>query len=276
LPAAVLRAHEEALARRQKKETERLLRETELFLQTALEVGQIGSWSSSLKGDQELIWSRGSHRIFGLPAEEKGPTRQAFFEMVHPEDLPGLVEAVETAIAERGDYNVDHRIIRADGEMRWVHEQGRVVCDETGRPMKLVGVVQDITERMEAEEKIREQAALLDIAQNAILTHSMEGAILYWNRTAERLYGWSAGEALGRNVSELLYAGNTGRFREVRSIAIGSGRWHGELQHVRKDGRIVNCDSRWSVVRDAIGRPKSILSVNTDISERTAAPQESI
>jgi PAS domain S-box-containing protein len=274
LPAAVLRAHEETLARREKTRTEERLRETELFLQTALEVGRIGSWSSSLTGDGNLIWSRGSHRIFGLDPKEERLTRDKFFQMVHPDDLPRVVEKVERAIAERADYSIDHRVVRADGKVRWVHEQGRVICDDKGRPLKLIGVAQDVTERKESEEKIREQAALLDIAQNAILTHSMDGSILYWNQTAEQLYGWKASEAVGRNVAEILYAGNPERFREIRAITIEGSNWHGELQQLQKNGRFVSCDSRWTVVRDGIGRPTSILSVNTDLTDRKRLEQQ--
>lgn len=274
LPAAVVRAHEEALARRQKRETDVLLRETEMFLQTALEVGQIGSWSSSLTGDGKLIWSRGSSGIFGLAAEDQSLTREKFFQLVHPDDLERVVEKIEGAISARTDYSVDHRIIRADGKTRWVHEQGRVICDGTGRPEKLIGVVQDVTEQKEAEEKIREQAALLDVAQNAILTHGMDGKILYWNRTSEQLYGWSAKEVLGINVAELMYAGNPERFREIRALTIEGGQWHGELQQMQKNGRFVSCDSRWTLVRDGIGRPKAILSVNTDLTDRKRLEQQ--
>lgn len=273
LAPAVARAFEEVCARREQIATARRLQETELFLQTAMEVGQIGSWSSSLRGDSSLAWSRGTHRIFGLDADA-APSREFFYRMVHPEDLHLVTEAVDKAISTRGNYNVDHRIQRADGVARWVHEQGRVLCDEAGRPVKLVGVVQDITERKEAEEKIREQAELLDVAQSAIITHNLEGQIQFWNRSAEQLYGWTAAEAVGVDVRENLYAGSGDLFADIRRKTLESGSWHGEITHRCKDGRLVACDSRWSVVRDASGRLRSILSVNTDLTERKRLEQQ--
>ncbi len=274
LAPAVVRACEEVRARREKSVTDRRLHETELFLQTAMEVGQIGSWTSSLEGDGELVWSRGSHHIFGLEAGAIMPSREFFYRTVHPDDLRVVAEAVEKAIASRGDYRVDHRILRADGATRWVHEQGRVICNEAGRPIKLVGVVQDITERKEADDKIREQAELLNFAQSAIITHDMEGRVLFWNQSAEQLYGWTAAEALGVDVRATLYAKDAELFADIRRKALEAGHWHGELTHQCKNGRPVVCDSRWSVVRDAAGRLRSILSVNTDLTERKHLEQQ--
>ncbi len=274
LPRAVRRAHEEAISRRERAEALRQLEETELFLQTAMELGEIGSWSSSLEGDGKLTWSRGAHRIFGLEMGTAGPTRAFFFKLVHPDDLAAVTDAVTRAIESRGDYGVDHRVLRPDGAVRWVHEQGRVVCDDEGRPVKLVGVVQDITDRKASEDRIREQAALLDVAQSAIVTHSLEGKILFWNRGAEQLYGWAAAEAVGSDLSCLLHPDSAEKFNEVRRLAIEHGEWHGEMEQATRGGQRVACDSRWSVVRDGNGRLQSILSVNTDLTERKKLEQQ--
>jgi two-component system cell cycle sensor histidine kinase/response regulator CckA len=122
--------------------------------------------------------------------------------------------------------------------------------------------------RQQAEEKIREQAALLDMARDAILVRDLDDKILYWNKSAERLYGWSAEEVVGRNAGEVLYQTEFFYFNRAVQQVLERGEWVGELQQVAKDGRQLVVESRWSLVRDNEGRPKAKLIINTDITER--------
>jgi PAS domain S-box-containing protein len=133
--------------------------------------------------------------------------------------------------------------------------------------------VQDVSERKRADEKIKEQANLLDIAQDAIIVCDLEGRIFYWNNSAERIYGWSHEEALGRSAPRLLQTGEEdidSAMRELRE----KGSWFGELRQVTRNQRSVVVESRWSVVRDDHGRPKSILTINTDITDKKSLEQQ--
>jgi len=130
-----------------------------------------------------------------------------------------------------------------------------------------VTVGRDITERKRDTEKIAEQAALLDKARDAILVRDLEGNILFWNDGAERVYGWTRGEAVGRNVGELFY-GDPSMFEEVNAETIRQGEWHGEVQHLTKDKGEITVEARWTLIRDNEGNPKSILAINTDITEK--------
>jgi PAS domain S-box-containing protein len=121
--------------------------------------------------------------------------------------------------------------------------------------------------RKQAEEKIREQAALLDLAQDAILVRDLNDRILYWNKSAERLYGWTAAEALGRNVADLFYEGESLALKRAREQVLERGLWIGELEQVTRDGRPITVQSRWTLVRDHSGKPKSKLILNTDVTE---------
>ena len=125
----------------------------------------------------------------------------------------------------------------------------------------------EIAERTRAEVRIREQATLLDEAQDAIIVRGLDDAVLYWNASAERLYGWPAAEAMGRPVTELIHA-HSATFLEARRVVLETGAWIGELQHHRQDGRALTVEGHWTLVRDAEGAPKSILTINTDITER--------
>jgi two-component system, cell cycle sensor histidine kinase and response regulator CckA len=148
------RAAEEALRR-----SEEALRESRAFLEAAQEVGRIGSWVSSLGEDKTLVWSREAYRIFQV--EEGTPIdNDVFFARVHPDDRTPIREAVQRAIAERRPYEIDHRITLPDGRVRWLHERADVQFDAAGAPARLIGVAQDITDRRETEEQLRQVAKM--------------------------------------------------------------------------------------------------------------------
>ncbi|MBD2501556.1 hybrid sensor histidine kinase/response regulator [Anabaena azotica] len=126
----------------------------------------------------------------------------------------------------------------------------------------------DISERKLAEAKIREQAALLDITTDAICVRDLENKILFWNKGAENLYGWQADEATGENATELLFREPSQEVEAALLNVISQGNWQGELNKVTKAGKDIIVASRWSLVCDEQGRPKSILSVDTDITQK--------
>ena len=135
-----------------------------------------------------------------------------------------------------------------------------------GRPVGRVWSFRDITERNRALEQIAEQAAYLDEARDAIIVRDTKGKILFWNRGAERVYGWKRREAVGQNVIEILHT-NQDKLDEINGATLSQGEWHGEIQHLNREGRKLTVEVRCSLIRDHRGRPKSILSINTDITE---------
>jgi PAS domain S-box-containing protein len=154
-----------------------------------------------------------------------------------------------------------------DGTEYWLDMDIVPICDIAGKCTHFAAIERDITERKRAEEQIVEQAALLDKARDAILVRDLEGKILFWNKGAERMYGWTRQEAVGRNVSDIFYT-NPKRFEEVNGLTISQGEWHGELQHLTKDRRELTIEARWTLIRDNEGHPKSVLAINTDITDR--------
>ncbi|MBD2109624.1 response regulator [Nodosilinea sp. FACHB-13] len=133
----------------------------------------------------------------------------------------------------------------------------------------LVRSIRYAIERKRAEQKIREQAALLDIATDAILVRDGQNQILFWNRGAERLYGWTAAEALGQKATELLYADdNSVQMQQIQQQLMLDNEWHGELNQITKTGQAITVESRWTLVRDDDGQPQFILVVNTDITSK--------
>jgi PAS domain S-box-containing protein len=128
-------------------------------------------------------------------------------------------------------------------------------------------------ERQQFDARIREQASLLDKAQDAILVRDLNHIITYWNKSAERMYGWTAEEAIGRPVTELLYRDCTS-FDLAFQHTLQTGEWVGELRHYDKQRRDLIIESRWTLVRDLNGNPQSLLVINTDISEHRKLEQQ--
>ncbi|HSH93958.1 MAG TPA: response regulator, partial [Roseimicrobium sp.] len=122
--------------------------------------------------------------------------------------------------------------------------------------------------RRQAEERIREQAALLDQARDAIYVRNLEQTIVYWNKGAERLYGWTVDEAVGRRADALFSTDGSARHEEARKSIFERGEWVGELRQSTKTGREIIVESRRTLLLDGDENPKSILVINTDITER--------
>jgi PAS domain S-box-containing protein len=194
---------------------------------------------------------------YSLPRFD-GLTALAMARNQHPEKpvifvsgTMGEEAAVESLKRGATDYVLKHQLARLPAAVK------RAMSD-----------AQELARRKQAEEKIREQAALLDLAQDAILVRDLEDCVLYWNKSAERLYGWTAEEALGRNAAELLYEGESFALKRAHEQVLERGQWTGELEQVTRDGRPIVVQSRWTLVRDQAGNPKSKLILNTDVTER--------
>ena len=136
------------------REAFRALRRSEARLTQAQSIAHLGNWDWNIV-DNKLDWSDEIYSIFGLEPQAFGRTFEAFLRLVHPEDLTDVENAIDKALHENKPYSIDHRIILPDKTERTVHEQAQVIFDETGKPVRMHGIVQDITEHKNAEEKIR-------------------------------------------------------------------------------------------------------------------------
>jgi PAS domain S-box-containing protein len=133
---------------------------------------------------------------------------------------------------------------------------------------RVLAVVRDITLRKQEEDQLREQAALLDHATDAIIVQDLGGVVLYWNMGAERMYGWLRAEAKGKNVRDLIYKESLSEYRAAKSALLENGQWFGEIRQQTKDGKEIIAEGHWTVVPEDTGKPKSMFAINTDVTER--------
>ncbi len=167
------------------------LHDSRAELEKAQEVAHLGSWVWTPGAAGRLTWSRETYRIFGLSEPQFDNRLESFYARVHPDDLAAVKQAVRAALAGENAYNIDHRILRPDGSVRWVHEQADLVCDAAGRALSMVGVVQDITERKQTEERVQYLAyydALTGLANRALFQDRLQQAMIDADRY-ERLVG---------------------------------------------------------------------------------------
>lgn len=143
---------------------ERALRESRARLAEAERVAQIGSWEWDI-GTDTVRWSDGLFDIYGIAADEFDPTRDGGERRVHPEDRARVSEAIQRALGERSELAIEYRVVRADGRLRVLRSRGEVVVDETGSPIRFVGIVQDVTEARLAQEAL--QGASSDLERRA-------------------------------------------------------------------------------------------------------------
>ena len=214
--------------------------------------------------------SDGVEKLTGYPAA-RFTVRSAltFGSIVHPDDRAAVVRVIEAALAHGRPYQLTYRIRSADGAIKWVWEQGAAAIDEHGKVVALEGFISDITRIKQADQLVLEQASLLDRAHDAIYVMDMDSRITFWNKGAERLYGWSADEMQGRRVCEVLRDQMTD-FDAARKATLAHGEWKGELTQYRRDGSSVETDTSWTLLQqeERLGAPQKILVINSDISER--------
>ena len=282
------------LERQQQEQTRQTLMER---LDQAQRIARLGHWQANLLTG-ELDWSSTIFDIFGYDAEVFAPTIEAFQDCVHPADR-ALVAASEQRVLAGGLHDVVHRIVRPDGEIRWVHELARLQADEQGRMTRLAGTVQDVSELKQREAQVQEARAFLQAVLDsatgvAIIATDTCGLISLFNPGAELLTGYSAAEVIGQHSPMLFHQPEELRARGSELSRELGREIHGfevfvataqdseaktqQWTYLRKDGepRLVNLTL--SAIRNEQDSVHGYLGIATDVSalqQATRALQKS-
>ena len=187
-----------------RKQIEEALLQSQENLLLAQQVGHVGSWEIDLKSDLRQ-WSAETYRIFGCEPgtfTPTSPTSSAFYELVHPEDRDRVRAAAQQARASGSDYRVEHRIVRTDGAERHVISAAHILRDASGRPARMIGTVQDVSDQKKAEAKLRESEerhrSVIEALSEGIALQDRDARIMTFNPSACRILGLSEEQLLGR------------------------------------------------------------------------------
>ena len=194
-------------ARRRAEALAQGLRATEERLTLAQQASQIGAFDWNLETGVNT-WSPELYDIYGIRPEEFGDTQGAWERYLHPDDRGEMVRAIEQSRTSGGAEDREFRIIRPNGEIRWLVGRWRWISDRSGQPARLTGVNIDITERKRADDVLRESEArtraIFESALDALITMDAEGRVQDWNPAAEQMFGYSQSQAAGRMIDELI------------------------------------------------------------------------
>ena len=242
-------------------------------LQLALSAGQLGDWSWDLDTNRVTMGTRAAE-CFGLP-DIREITWTELIKRVHPDDRAGARQAVEVALRDKSDYDIEYRVIRPDGSEAWLASRGRGVYDEDGNATGMIGVVHDVTDRKKLELIQHRLAAVVESSDDAIVSKDLKGIVQTWNSGAERIFGYSAAEMIGTPIlrlipPELRNEEATILERQRRGERID----HYETVRVTKDGRRIDVSLTVSPIRDSRGIVVGASKVARDITARKRAEQE--
>jgi PAS domain S-box-containing protein len=255
---------------------EEKIKEAEERWRTALEATQIGTWDFN-PSTKTFYLSDVARTIRGL-GSEIGNHFQMHRETIHPDDVQGVEGAMQSALTrgEEETFAMEYRVFKKTEEQWcWIRSIGRVITDEPGRPQRVIGIMQDITEQKEVQEKLQYLATLTQNIADALIGTDINHVIINWNKGAEKIYGWKGEEVIGKNAQEILPT----QFLSINDQQIWQedfntkGYWQGEVLQKRKDGKMISVLASIARVTDGSGKHIGGVAVNKDITERRKAAQ---
>ena len=233
------------------------------------------------------VFNRGSEKMLGYTAAEMvGKHSPAILHVESEVVARGreLTEALGKPIqgfdvfvekARRGEPEErEWTYVRKDGTRLTVNLIITASYDAKGNLSGFLGIATDVTARKTAEETLRNQALILDLADDTIFIRDTDDCIIYWNQGAERLYGWSKEEAVGEVTHDLFKTEFPQDLKTIRRELLDKGHWRGELVHTCRDGSLVTVSSSWTLQRDDANQPVAVIEINHDITARKRAEQE--
>jgi len=236
-------------------------------LDLALTGGKVGLWEWNV-ATNEVKWSRAVYAIHGVNPDTFEVTLENFLRLIHPDDVAQVQQAIQDALEKDAPYDIEFRIVRPDGREAWVYTNATVER-ENGRPVRMAGATVDISGRRHVDEASLWLAAVVDSSDDAIVSKDLNSIITSWNAGAQRLFGYTAREAIGHSVTMLMPEDRKAEeIHLLERIRRGERVEHYETVRQRKDGTQFEVSLTVSPVKDATGRIVGASKIARDISER--------
>jgi diguanylate cyclase (GGDEF)-like protein/PAS domain S-box-containing protein len=269
LCAVINKALEELRLRRLVDEQEEQIRKREQQLARAQRITHLGSWEWDLVNDN-TSWSDELYRIFGLAPASIPASYKGFMERVHPEDRAVVKKVVQRALRRHQPFVYhDCRIVRPDGSIRTIHGQGEVALDHAGKLISVIGTAHDVTEHRQLDQERARLAMIVESSNDAIFSVSLDDVITSWNKGAEKIFGFSAREIVGRPIFTLLPPERYVERAEIlQSILKGEELRHFETTRLKKDGNQIYVSLTTSPILAANGKIIGNSVIARDVTER--------
>ncbi|MGA2964231.1 MAG: PAS domain S-box protein [Candidatus Korobacteraceae bacterium] len=220
-------------------------------------------------------WSEELWALYGLEPHSCKPSHEAWRQIVHPDDLANLDAAMEQAVRQASELNVEWRTRGHDGSERWLMSRAHPIRDASGQVLKFVGMTFDVTEHKRVEEARATLAAIVDSSDDAIIGKTLDGFIASWNAGAQRLHGFTAQEAIGQSISIIIPPDRQEETKQILSTIAAGGRVERlDSVRLRKNKTEVEVSVTVSPIRDAAGRTMGASTIAHDITERKYAEQQ--
>ncbi|MCW8808361.1 MAG: PAS domain S-box protein, partial [Rhodanobacter sp.] len=251
----------------ERKQAEIALQQSQQRLLHVQHVARMGFLDWNL--DTNDIWlSSEICLLYGLGDKAVMKTPELIASVVHPDDREQARTLLDLAIRGVQRYDFQHRVMRPDGSVLWVHSQAEVSCDADGRPRFLLGTSMDITERKRVDDQLKLAASVFTHAREGIMITDAEGTILDVNDTLCRISGFSSDELMGKNPRMLGHGIEDRAFQaEMWQHLADEGFWSGEVWNRYKDGEPYACLQAVSAIRDRDGKVTQYVALLTDITE---------
>lgn len=248
----------------EQRRAEAELRANQRRLLEAEQLARVGSWEWDIPNNR-VSWTDQLYRIYGLEPQSIEPTYERFLGYVHPDDRAEVQARNEKAFADHLPFEDVKRVIRADGREILMRTKGDVVCDETGAPLRMLGVCEDVTAELQAERTRAMLASIVQSSGDAIYGVDRRGVLTSWNAAAEALYGHPEDEMLGAPAAQLW--AQDGRVALERVLRDGVvERFEGRRE--RPDGSAVDIALTLSPISGADGTVTGASVIARDITER--------
>jgi len=249
------------------------IKKSEASLLNAQRVAHMGNWDWNIvTGD--LHWSPEIYRIFGIDPYEFKETYDAFLERVHPDDRQYVIDSVNAALANEKPYSIDHRLITVTGEERIVHEEAEVTFNN-GKPVKMTGTVQDVTEARRSEYELKKLTMVIEQSINLVFITDSIGKIEYVNPTFENISGYSREECIGKYPT-IVASGDTSAedYKKLWNTISSGKTWRGVFKNKKKNGEYFWVSSIISPIRDDKGAITHYLAIQEDVTDRMQAEEK--
>lgn len=256
----------------ERKVAEQKLKESEERFRNAIDGTMDGLWDLNPETNEAYISDRYS-TMLGYEPGELPNSGEAWSELLHPEDKEKALQNLKDYLEGKMEtYTGIFRMRTKDGSYRWIQSRGKAIRDQFGKALRVIGFTTDITERIEADKKIREQAQMINSVGQAIISTDLEGKINFFNKAAEDLYGWKTKDVMGKNIIDITPSSKSKVHAEEIMSSLRKGMsWRGEFPVRKKDGSEFLAHVFDSPIYDQNGGLIGIIGISYDITEQRQA-----